>query len=102
MQVSPEFEMRIKKLQSLIMKSQGKNVSLRDLTEKVCKDPTFDDLEKSILKVTDFDLKINLSTQKKINPPTRLAIIVAVHLLKVDNHINIIAKRGVLNCHLHR
>jgi len=65
MQVSPEFEMRIKKLQSLIMKSQGKNVSLRDLTEKVCKDPTFDDLEKSILKVTDFDLKINFDRRNK-------------------------------------
>ena len=47
MQVSPEFEIRIKKLQIAIMKSQGKNVSLRDLTEKVSKDPNFDDLEKS-------------------------------------------------------
>ena len=65
MQVSPEFEVRIKKLQSLIMKKEGKIVSLRDLTEKVSKDPNFDDLEKSILKVANFDLKVNFDRRGK-------------------------------------
>jgi len=65
MQVSPEFEIRIKKLQIAIMKSQGKNVSLRDLTEKVSKDPNFDDLEKSILKIADLDFKINFDSRGK-------------------------------------
>lgn len=65
MQVSPEFELRIKKLQSMIMKQEGKNISLRDLTEKVCKDPNFDQLEKSILNVTDFGLKIGYDRRRK-------------------------------------
>ena len=65
MQVSPEFELRIKKLQSDIMRSQGKNISLREITEKVIKDPNFEDLEKSILKVADVDLKINFDRRKK-------------------------------------
>ena len=65
MQVSPEFELRIKKLQMEIMKAQGKNISLRDLTEKVSKDPSFDDLEKSILKVANFDLKVNFDGRSK-------------------------------------
>ena len=65
MQVSPEFELRIKKLQSMIMKQEGKNVSLRDLTEKVCKDPNFDILEKSILNVKDLGFKIGFDRRKR-------------------------------------
>lgn len=65
MQVAPEFENRIKKLQSEIMRRQGKNVSLRDITEKVAKVPTFDELEKAILSVGVVDIKINLDRRKK-------------------------------------
>lgn len=65
MQVSPEFEARIKKLQSEIMKKQGKNVSMRDLTEQVVKIPTFNELEKAILNVSKIDIKINLDRRKK-------------------------------------
>lgn len=65
MQVSPVFEKRIKNLQSEIMRKRGKNVSLRDLTEKITKLPNFDDLEKAILKVDIIDLKINLDRRRK-------------------------------------
>jgi len=65
MQVSPEFEFRIKKLQSEIMKKQGKNVSLRDLTEKIIKIPSFADLEKEILRIDMIDIKINVDRRRK-------------------------------------
>lgn len=65
MQVSPEFEMRIKKLQSEIMRKQGKNVSLRDLTEKITKVPSFAELEKAILNVGVNEIKINLDSRRK-------------------------------------
>ena len=65
MQVSPLFELRIKKLQKEIMKAQGEKVSMRDLTEKVVKSASFDDLEKSILNVANFDINIGLDRRKK-------------------------------------
>jgi len=65
MQVSPEFEIRIKKLQSEIMRKQGKSVSLRDLTERVVKLPNFDQLEKDILNVGSVDLKLNFDRRKR-------------------------------------
>jgi len=65
MQVSPEFENRIKNLQSEIMKKHGKNISLRDLTEKIIKIPDFESLEKAILNVGVTDIKINLDRRKR-------------------------------------
>lgn len=65
MQVSPLFELRIKNLQKEIMKKQGENVSLRDLTEKITKLPNFDELEKALLNVDNIDIKINLDRRKK-------------------------------------
>lgn len=65
MQVAPIFEIRIKELQAKIMKKQGKNVSLRDLTERVAVTPSFAELEKAILNVANIDIKINLDRRKK-------------------------------------
>lgn len=64
MQVSPLFEDKIKKLQSEIMKKVGKNVSLRDLTERVVKTSSFDQVEKAILNAGNFDIKINLDRRR--------------------------------------
>lgn len=65
MQVSPEFEKRIKDLQRKIMQKHGKNMSLRDLTEKVVKSTDFDALEKAILNVDQIDIKINFDRRGK-------------------------------------
>jgi hypothetical protein len=65
MQVSPAFETRIKQLQSDIMKKEGKVISLRDLTEKVVKNPSFDDLEKAILNIDIIGIKLNLDRRGK-------------------------------------
>jgi len=65
MQVSPEFEARIKKLQKEIMKKDGEKISMRDLTEKVVKSTSFDDLEKSILNMANFDINIGLDRRSK-------------------------------------
>jgi len=65
MQVAPEFEKRIKGLQKAIMIKHGKNISLRDLTEKISKTPSFDDLEKSLLNIGIADFKINLDRRGK-------------------------------------
>ena len=65
MQVSPIFEIRIKNLQKEIMKKQGKNISLRDLTEKITKVQKFDELEKAILNIDNVEIKINMDRRKK-------------------------------------
>jgi len=65
MQVAPEFDAKIKELQRQIMKAQGENVSLRDITEKISRSPSFNNLEKNILKVANMDFKINLDRRKK-------------------------------------
>ena len=65
MQVAPEFEKRIKDLQKKIMIKHGKNMSLRDLTEKVAKSTDFDQLERAILSVDRIDIKINLDRRKR-------------------------------------
>lgn len=65
MQVAPEFENRVKKIQGEIMKRQGVKISLRDLTEKIAKIETFVNLEKEILKNANFDIKINLDKRRK-------------------------------------
>lgn len=65
MQVAPEFEARIKDLQIKIMKKQGKRVSLRDITEKISKTPSFAELEKAIMNVGVTDIKINLDRRKR-------------------------------------
>lgn len=65
MQVAPEFEVRIKSLQKKIMMKQGKNVSLRDLTERLIKTPDFENLEKALLNSGKMDLKLNLDVRKK-------------------------------------
>jgi len=65
MQVAPEFDAKIKELQRQIMKAQGENVSLRDITEKISKSPNFNNLEKDILRVASMDFKINLDRRKK-------------------------------------
>lgn len=64
MQVSPEFEARLKKLQMEIRKKDGQNISLRDLTEKIIKTVNFEDLEKTILN-SSFDLKITMDRRIK-------------------------------------
>jgi len=65
MQVAPEFDASIKEIQRQIMKTQGTNVSLRDITEKISKSPDFKNLEKNILKIANRDLKINLDRRKR-------------------------------------
>ena len=65
MQVAPEFDAKLKDLQRQIMKAQGENVSLRDITEKISKSPNFNSLEKDILRVANMDLKINLDRRKR-------------------------------------
>ena len=65
MQVSPAFEMRIKKLQKQIMKNQGEKISMRDLTEKMAKAINFEDFEQSILNASNIDFSINFDRRKK-------------------------------------
>jgi len=65
MQVSPEFEMKLKKLQIEIMKKQGKKVSFRELTKKIASQKDFENIEKSLLndkrnKPEDFRIKFDI------------------------------------------
>lgn len=66
MQVSPKFEDRLKKLQIEIRKKDGKNISLRDLTEEITKSIDFNEFEKNLLKsVSQLDIKITMDRRRK-------------------------------------
>ena len=65
MQVSPMFELKIKNLQKEIMGKYMRKESLRDLTEKIVKSPSFDAVEKAILNAGNIDLKINFDRRKR-------------------------------------
>ncbi len=64
MQVSPEFEKRIKQLQSNIMRQDGKNISLREITEKIIKVADFKRVEEIILRNPKIDIKIALDRRR--------------------------------------
>lgn len=61
MQVSPEFEKKLKDLQKKIMKKDGVSISLRDLTEQI----DFKKVEERILKDANVDIKISLDRREK-------------------------------------
>lgn len=61
MQVSPEFEKRLKELQKKIMKKEGVVISLRDLTEKV----NFKEVEEKILNGAKEDIKLTFDRRRK-------------------------------------
>jgi len=65
MQVSPEFEKRIKQLQSNIMRQDGKNISLREITEKIIKVADFKRIEETILRNPKIDIKIALDRRSR-------------------------------------
>lgn len=65
MQVAPEFETRIKDLQIIIMKKQGRKVSIRELTKEVTVNTDFDALEKRLLGIGKGDIKLNLDRRKR-------------------------------------
>lgn len=60
--VDPEFEKKMKELQKKIRIKKGEEVSLRELTAKISKDPFFENIEKRILddKVLNLNLDIKL------------------------------------------
>lgn len=64
LQVAPEFEKKLKDLQKKIMMKQGKNISLRDLTEKISKTKDFENLENTILKNPSLDIKIKFDVRR--------------------------------------
>lgn len=66
LQVSPLFEQRLKKLQVQIMKRDGKNISLRDLTEDIATSVNFEDVEKNLLKkISELDIGITMDRRRK-------------------------------------
>lgn len=62
MHVDPEFEKRIKDIQKAIRMKKGEEISLRELTAKITKDPEFAMIEKNLIGNPNFklDLKIKL------------------------------------------
>ena len=65
MQVSPEFDARMKRLQQKIMKKQGEKISLRDLTERITKTIDFNKIEDVIVNNPKLDIKITLDRRNK-------------------------------------
>ena len=68
MHVDPFFEMKMKELQKKIMKQEGESISLRELTNRISRDPDFDMIEKKILggKTLRMDFKIKFDRRKNI------------------------------------
>lgn len=67
MQVAPEFKARMEKIQTEIMKMQGKKISIRDLTETIAKASDFEYLNKLLFGtgITVNDLGLNFDRRRK-------------------------------------
>lgn len=65
MQVDFSFEETIKRLQSDIMRQEGKNISMRELTAKIIKTAEFKRVEEAILKKSNTDINIALDRRRR-------------------------------------
>lgn len=65
MQVAPEFKERMEKIQTEIMKLEGKKISIRDLTETIARASDFEYIEKFMKNEIPQDFKLNLDWRKK-------------------------------------
>ena len=67
MQVAPEFKMRMDKIQTEIMRIQGKKISIRDLTETIARASDFENIGKLLFGtgVTANDLGLNFDRRGK-------------------------------------
>ena len=59
-QVSPNFKKRLDEMKKKYMMTNGRDISLRDITEEIIKSPSFTDIEKDIIKSSDVKLDIRL------------------------------------------
>ena len=66
MQVSPEFKKRLDEIQRKIMMARGEKQSLRDITSAIVKSPSFDDIERSIIKAGDMNFDIKVRFDKRL------------------------------------
>jgi hypothetical protein len=66
LQVSPDFELKLKNLQRNIMMKQGCKKSLRDLTEEIIRNPLFEDIENKMLQNPSFDINLKLKFDKRL------------------------------------
>lgn len=62
MHVDTSFEERIKKLQKQIRMKRGEDISLREITAQITKDPNFERIEQTLIEndSLDFNFKIKL------------------------------------------
>lgn len=65
MQVSENFEKKVKELQKKIRKKTGDNISLREITENIINTPDFEKLENKILQGDDENIQLNLDRRRK-------------------------------------
>jgi len=65
MQVDVRFEKRIKDLQKNIRMKKGEEVSLRELTAVITKDPNFDLIENRILNGNPNDINFNIRFDRR-------------------------------------
>ena len=67
LQVSPQFRIKIMQLKRNIEKKENKNISIRELTERIANLNLIEDIEKKILtKIKVGDIKINFDGRKML------------------------------------
>jgi hypothetical protein len=66
MQVSIEFENKLKEMQRKVRMKNGEDVSLRQLTEYIAKSLQFDDIDKSLIEMDNkFSLGFSYDKRRK-------------------------------------
>jgi len=66
LQVSPEFKKRLDDIQKKIMMSQGKKLSLREITDDIVTSPMFNEIEKSMVKAGNIKVDFNIRLDRRI------------------------------------
>ncbi len=66
MHVDPYFENKMKELQRKVRMKEGNDISLRELTAKISKDPNFEAIEQGILDDDIINFNIKFDKRRKI------------------------------------
>ena len=66
LQVSPEFKRKLDEIQRKIMMAQGQKKSLREITTEIISSPSFDEIEREIIKAGNIKMDIKIKLDRRL------------------------------------
>ena len=66
LQVSPEFKRKLDDIQRKIMMAQGQKKSLREITTEIISSPSFNEIEREIIKSGNIKMDIKIKLDRRL------------------------------------